>query len=233
MTQARGYGLNAGKVYTNVVTPKDTWCNFIVDSTNGNGLGTRSLKSNGYIEAVFMHTSATPGLSPGGFTNPNPPAGYAVVVFKQGYNYYLGGTSGQIVPLTSPSTTSVTANNVYVLTSLGTATTAQLDGYGIPPGFTPAVGAAFVASQTGTMPGSSTVGLPGVPKTLVVTAVGDPNTTIGNSNVGANAGAQMILQLAAATDADTTTLVAAAPTNETVIGLSFSHDGSTVTIDGL
>lgn len=34
-------------------------CSFIVDSTNGNGLGVRSLKDSGRIQNVFMHTSAS------------------------------------------------------------------------------------------------------------------------------------------------------------------------------
>lgn len=50
------------------VSPVLLDCNFIVDSTNGNGLGIRSLKGPA-IKDVFMHTSATP--APG---NPNPSA---------------------------------------------------------------------------------------------------------------------------------------------------------------
>lgn len=34
-------------------------CNFIVDSTNGNGLGIRSLKNGGRIQSVFMNSSAS------------------------------------------------------------------------------------------------------------------------------------------------------------------------------
>lgn len=42
-------------------------CSFIVDSTNGNGFGVRSLKHSGRVANVYMHTTATP--APG---NPNP-----------------------------------------------------------------------------------------------------------------------------------------------------------------
>lgn len=34
-------------------------CNFVVDSTNGNGFGVRSLKRGGRIAYVYMHTSAS------------------------------------------------------------------------------------------------------------------------------------------------------------------------------
>lgn len=57
MSVARGFP-NAGHFYSNIVKPIKIDCNFIVDSTNGNGLGIRSLKSNGYIRNVFMNTSA-------------------------------------------------------------------------------------------------------------------------------------------------------------------------------
>lgn len=58
MSVARGFP-NAGHFYSNIVKPIKIDCNFIVDSTNGNGLGIRSLKSNGYVRNVFMHTSAS------------------------------------------------------------------------------------------------------------------------------------------------------------------------------
>ncbi len=49
-------------------------CNFVVDSTNGNGLGIRSLKGPG-IQNVFMHTTTTPGVGNNGVENPNPQGG--------------------------------------------------------------------------------------------------------------------------------------------------------------
>src|ERR1035437_8832889 len=48
-------------------------CNFVVDSTNGNGLGIRSLKGPG-VQNVFMHTTSEPGLS-NCIRNPNPQGG--------------------------------------------------------------------------------------------------------------------------------------------------------------
>ena len=233
MTVARGFGLNGKSYYTNVCGPREVWCNFVVDHANGNGLGQRSLKSNGYIEAVFMNTSATPGKAPNGMTNPNPAAGYALVVFRQNFNYYLGGFSGQITPLTSTSTTSTTAGSVYVITALGTATLAQWQAAGLPAGFTPTVGQAFVAIATGTIGGSAHVGLPGEQVSPIVSIIGDPNQTIANANIASNAGAQLVVQFSGPTNSSTTTLVPTAPADGTVVGMSFNFDGSSVSIDGL
>lgn len=47
---------NAGKIYSPYVRPVLLTCNFVVDSTNGNGLGIRSLKGLG-IRNIFMNTS--------------------------------------------------------------------------------------------------------------------------------------------------------------------------------
>lgn len=57
MSYFRG-GKNKGLIYHNLTQPVEIVSNFVVDATNGNGLGIRSLKSNGWIKNVFMHTSA-------------------------------------------------------------------------------------------------------------------------------------------------------------------------------
>lgn len=193
MSVARGFGLNGKSFYTNVTKPLYVWCNFIVDHTNGNGLGVRSVKSNGYVESVFMNTNQTAGKI-NGFTNPNPAAGYALIRFKNNFNYYLGGFSGQIVPTTSNSTTSTIAGDVYVITSVGTTTLAQWQAAGLLPGLVPTVGQSFIAIATGALGGTGTVGLPGVLTSPMVSVVGDPNTSLNNSNIATNAGAQLLVQ---------------------------------------
>ena len=50
-------GNNGGRLYSFANQPVLIDCNFVVDSTNGNGLGVRSLKGQG-VRNVFMHTSA-------------------------------------------------------------------------------------------------------------------------------------------------------------------------------
>jgi hypothetical protein len=232
MSVARGYGLNGKSYYSNVCKPIDCNLNFTVDSANGNGLGIRSLKSNGFVEYVFMHTSATPG-SVGSVVNPNPAVGYAVVKFKNNFNYYLGGFDGEAAPLASTNLTSTTQHNPYVITSLGSTTLAQWQAAGLLPGFTPTVGQAFIATATGSIGGSGTVGAPGVLSVLKLSVVGDPNQTISNSSIAANAGAMVMIQFLAPTNSSTTTLVAAAPADGTVVGMCFRFDGSSVTIDGI
>lgn len=232
MSNPRGFSYNGKSIYVNVAMPKVVFCNFIVDHTNGNGLGIRSLKSNGYVESVFMNTTATPGIV-GNQINPNPAPGYAQVTFKNNYNYYLGGFPGFIQPLTSTSTTSLTKGNVYVITSLGTTTLAQWVAAGLQPGFTPTVGQAFIAAATASIGGTGTVGLPGVPTIQQVTVVGDPNTELNNLNVASNAGAKIMLQFAAATSSSVTTLAPTAPADNSVVALQFNFDGSSATIDGL
>lgn len=121
MSIARGFP-NAGHFYSNIVKPIKIDCNFVVDSANGNGLGIRSLKSNGYVRNVFMHTSATPGRNDN-YTNPNPASGYAIIQMKQSFNSYLGGFSGFVSPSTGGtiaiSGSSLTAGIPYIIASVG------------------------------------------------------------------------------------------------------------------
>lgn len=232
MSVARGFNMNGKSYYANLSYPTDINCTFIVDSTNGNGLGIRSLKSNGFIESVFMNTSATPGVV-GGYTNPNPIAGYAQIRFKNNFNSYIGGFSGFAAPAASTSTTSTTIHDPYLITSLGTTTLAQWLAAGLSPGITPAVGVAFIAIATGAIGGTGTVGIPAASSILNVSIVGDPNQSMNNSNIAKNAGAIVLVQFNAATGAGTTTPVATAPANNTVIGMCFRFDRGSVNIDGL
>ena len=141
MTIARGFP-NAGHFYSNIVKPIKIDCNFIVDATNGNGLGIRSLKSNGYVRNVFMHTTQTPGAN-GGYTNPNPASGYCLIQMKQNFNSYLGGFSGFVSPLAGSnilvaSSSVLTLGSPYVIVAVGTA---------IAPSFT----VAAVADSSGSL----------------------------------------------------------------------------------
>lgn len=229
MSVVRGFGLNGKSSYENVTYPSTVNLNFVVDAANGNGLGVRSIKSNGYVDNVFMHTSSTPG-SYNGHLNPNPAVGYAMIRFKNNFNYYLGGFSGQINNLSSTNLTSTTAGNVYVITLVGTTTLAQWQAAGLPQGLVPAVGQPFVAIASGSIGGSGNVGAPGVPLVNNITVVGDPNSEISNSSVAQNGGAIIMLQFTKPTDASTTTLVAANPADGSIIGLCFRFDRGSVQI---
>lgn len=243
MSVSRGFGLNGKSIYMNVAKPQIVECNFIVDHTNGNGLGIRSLKSNGYIENVFMNTSVTPGVGTGGFTNPNPLAGFVNIQFKNNFNYYLGGFSGFVSTVqtsTKIDNSALTIGQAYVITTLGNATLANWQAIGFPLGFTPAVGSAFIATAIG-VPGeantsTSRVMLPKPSGIQCFEVVGDPNQMIANSSVASNAGAQLIVQCLAptlSTNAYGQPMIPTAPVDGTVLGMSFWFDGSSVTIDGI
>lgn len=120
-------GNNGGRLYSFANQPVLIDCNFVVDSANGNGLGINSLKGQG-VQNVFMYTSASPGKSKAGMTNPmNHVAskGYAWVQLANNYNRYLGGFSGFVSPVTGSAKNidatdaALTAGTPYVITSVG------------------------------------------------------------------------------------------------------------------
>lgn len=196
MVVPSGFGINGKSYYTNVAGPRDVNLQFTVNSADTDGLGITSLKSNGFVNSVFMHTSQTPGTV-NGQTNPNPQSGYALITLKNNFNVYLNGYAIQQPALTSTSTTSLTTGHVYVITALGNTTTANWQSVGFPQGLTPAVGAVFVAKATTSITGTGTVGLPGVPSSPVISMVGTANTTLNNTNIAQNAGAQIMIQFSA------------------------------------
>lgn len=197
MSQARGFGLNGKSYYSNVTKPMDVNVQFTVTPTNG--LGVTSVKSNGYVRNVFMHTSTTPGVN-NGFTNPNPANGYGLIQFNNNFNKFLGGFSS-FVSATATDTkidnAALTIGQVYVITTLGDGTAAQWTAVGVPAGVTPAVGVSFTALATGSGSGNtstSRVQLPTSSGISAVEIVGNPNTMIANPNIAANGGAWITFQ---------------------------------------
>jgi len=212
---------SGGKIYSMHVKPVLLDCNFVVDSTNGNGLGERSLKGPA-ISAVYMHTSATPATG-----NPNPPAGYIYVKLADNYNRYFTGFAGSVSPLSGSNLTAITANSVYVITGLGTATAAQWLAAGVPAGVTPAVGVSFVAKASVTIGGGATVQVPLSTGSGIdhIEVVGDPNVMLANSAQPSNGGGYLIL-------ACFLNNVLTQPANGTVISLSFYLSDSSILIQG-
>ena len=213
---------SGGKIYSMHVKPVLLDCNFIVDSTNGNGLGIRSLKGP-MIADVYMHTSSTPAVG-----NPNPAPGVIVVQINGNFNRYFGGFSGQVSALGASSAT-ITANTAYVITSLGTTTPAQWVAAGLPIGFTPAVGAAFIAASSQTIPGAPTVAPSASSGSGIdhIEVLGDVNQTIAPNHLisGAIPGSQLILQCFSGG-------VLTAPANGSAISLSFYLSESSILIQG-
>ena len=111
---------------------------------------------------------------------------------------------------------------------------------GLPKGVTPAVGAAFIATATGDSTlgtSTGTVIAPGVSGISVIEVVGDPNTTLGPIPVGGspNVGGWILVQFLAPTvsvGAYVSPMVATAPADGSVCGMSFLVEQSSVTIAG-
>lgn len=222
------------KLYQYEAYPVLLSCNFVVDSTNGNGLGIRNLKGSG-VANVFMHTSATPAAGNYGVLNPNPASGIVLVQLQNQFSRYLSGFSGFVSPLSGSNLTATTNHVTYVVTGLGTATLAQWQAVGYPLGMTPTLGAAFVATATGTIGGSATVQVQSVSGIQTIEIIGDPNATLQNSNMYQYGGAQLILQTLAPTvsgSAYDTPMIPTAPANNSVLGLNFYLSNSSVTVNG-
>lgn len=222
MTVVKGFGINGKSYYTNVCKPCVVHTQFTVDATNG--LGITSLKSNGYVRNVFMHTSTTPSANDG-VTNPNPLAGFAMVQLTNNFNYYLGGFAGFVSPSTGSikiDNSAMTTGQVYIISTLGNATLAKWQTIGVPVGVTPAVGVSFVALSNGGAGNTLTsrVSTPSVSGIGAVEVIGLPNTMIANSSASVNGGAYLFLQFLAPSGSGTI----AAPTFTGSALATHNHD---------
>jgi hypothetical protein len=213
------------KLYQFEVMPVLLSCNFIVDSTNGNGFGVRSLKGSG-ITRVYMNTSATPAVG-----SPNPAAGYILVQFTDTYNKYLSGFSGQVSNTTGSSATT-TAHVPNIIINLGTTTLAQWQAAGLPKGIVPSVGAAFIPASSSAIPGGGLVALNSPSGIDHIEVCGDPNQTVISPvplPVSAPAGPQVggMMAMVCLLNSTPTT-----PANGSVVSLNFYLSNSSVTLAG-
>jgi hypothetical protein len=224
MSVARG-NQNGRFYYSNVTIPQEVNLSWTVAPADTGGLGITGLKSNGWAEYVFMHTSATPGVV-GGVTNPNPANGVAAIRLKNNFNTFLNAECVPQATVTGSALTSVTQGTVYQITSLGTTTAAQWVAAGLPLGFTPTVGQTFVAAATASIGGTGTVKALTTAGFDHVEVCGNPTLTINSSNIASYAGLYLVVQFVLAGSL-------AAPTTGTVIDMKLLFDRSSVTIDGL
>ncbi len=240
MSVPRGFGINGQALYSNVAKPIEINLQFTV--TPSNGLGITSLKSNGYVNNVFMHTSTTP-TSNNGMLNPNPSVGYALIQLKQNLNVFLGRfhtfTSATTGSIKIDNGATLTIGDAYIISTLGNATAAQWTLVGIPAGVTPAVGVSFIAIATGGGAGNtstSRVSTPVPSGILTMEVVGSPTLST-NSNIASNAGEFVLVSFLAPTLTSTTIhnnpMIPTAPTTATVVSMTLLFDGSSVTVDGI
>lgn len=231
---ANRYFKNAGHFYANHVMPVLLNATFQVSVTDTAGNGVVNLTTNpggnssGAVQAVYMHTSATASAG-----NPNPGNGIIYVQFADAYNKDYLGWSGQITALSGSSilvaSAGVVNHTTYVITILGTTTTAGWQSLGLPVGVTPAVGVAFIATTTGTAAGTGAVQVPHANGSGIQTMdqIGSSANALSPVGIGA-AYPYLIFRCMGPTDASTTTPIAVAPRDLTWISLKFYFSNSSV-----
>jgi hypothetical protein len=108
---------------------------------------------------------------------------------------------------------------------------------GLLPGVVPNIGASFIATATGSSTGGGSTGLvvaPGISGITSIEVVGDPNQSFAPIPFAGstNHGAWILVQFLAPTSSSTTTLIPTAPAQNTVVGMSFYVNLSSVAVDG-
>jgi hypothetical protein len=217
---------SGGKIYSMHVKPILIDFSFVVDNTNGAGI--TGLKGAG-VSSVFMNATSPSGV------NPNPPAGYIQVKLADNYARLYNMMASIQSPNSGSDLTSVTSGTVYVITGLGTTTTAQWVARGLPIGVTPAIGVAFVATSTGALGGTGTVKIPaanGSGLASMIDIVGNPDVSLANSAQPSNGGGYLLLRCMGATSSSVTTRIATAPAAGSLISVSLYLTDSSILIQG-
>lgn len=201
-------------------------CNFVIDSTNGNGLGIRSLKSAGGLVSNVYGFSTSP------VAGNNVPSGYVQIFFKDNYYKYLAGFSGFVAP-TSTSvniTSGLSVGTVYVIVSVGTSTPANWQAVGLPVGITPAVGVSFIATSSSPGTGTGIVQTPTATGSLStnVEVIGDGTTTINPSPAGNGYIILRYMAPAYSGSGPSVVMGAVQPANNSVFGATFLMSNSSV-----
>jgi hypothetical protein len=219
---------NGGKIYAMHVKPAFLNATFTVAQSNGAGQ-TGLLGSA--IGQVFMHTSGTKATYKG-VTN-NVAAGYAQVFMAPNFNTFLRCSATISAPLTGtnvPVTSALTVGQAYVITTVGTTTTAQYQALGLQAGITPAVGVAFIASSATPTSGTGQVQTPTASSagTNTIEIIGSPSTTLTNLAQPTNGGGYVILRFVGPTSSAVTTPIAIQPADGAQIRLEFLFNDSSV-----
>ena len=117
MSVARG-APNAGHFYSNIISPIKVDLQFTVNAADSGGYGITGLKSNGYVQNVYMNTSATAASG-----SPNPAAGQGLIILKQNFNTYLGCEYSIQSPVSGSALaingTALTVGDAYQITTVG------------------------------------------------------------------------------------------------------------------
>lgn len=228
---ANTYYNNNGHFYCKHTMPVMLDCQFTVAAADTGGLGITGLKGPG-IQAVYMHTSQTAAAG-----NPNPADGYIYVQFPDAYYADYRLWSGLVTPQSGSSILVASAGTVnhgaYVITIVGTTTAAGWQSLGLPVGVTPAVGVPFIATATATATGTGAVQVPHANGCGVIAVEQVGYAAGGLAPVGIGAGyPYIILRTMGPTNSSTTTPIAVAPRDGTIISLKFYLSNSSVQVAG-
>lgn len=186
---------SGGKMYSMHVMPVLIDCNFVVTSTNADGI---TLLKGPLVSAVFMNTSATPSSG-----NPNPAAGTIVVRLSDNYNRIFDIKRASIQSPLSGSdvkidNSAMTAGVAYTITTLGNATAAKWRAIGVPAGITAAVGVSFIAASNGgagnTLTSRVQTTAAAGSNIATIEIVGDPNLSVSPAPNLQSYGSSVILQ---------------------------------------
>lgn len=214
------------KLYQFEIQPVLLNCRFIVDSTNTNGFGVRTLQGSG-ISRLYMHTTQTPAAG-----SPNPASGLILVQLEDMYAQVLQIGASFLSPSTGSNLTSTVSSVPNTISALGTTTLAQWRTAGLPVGITPAVGVSFIPLAGAAIGGTGTVILAGASGVDHIEACGLPNTSIISpvplqvrQAAGSQVGGEIVLQ--ALLNGTRT-----APADGTTIQLSFLLSNSSVLLKG-
>lgn len=210
----------------------------ITDSTTGGNIaaGTRIKSISGTTVGLSIAAAGSSASTPGDTLSflplaagapGNPAAGVIYVKFADNYNLSFVNSFGLSAPNSGSALTATVANTAYIITSLGTATTAQWVAKGLPIGVTPTVGQAFIASATGTIGGSAAVNISATAGSNItnIETIGSASTTTANNAQPSNGGGYAVFQCyknAAKT----------APADGTTIALKFYLSDSSILIQG-
>lgn len=156
------------------------------------------------------------------------------IILNDNYSAFYTFSSWQTTAVTGAEialTTGLTLGQSYVITTLGTSTTANWQTAGLPVGLTPTLGMSFVAITASAGTGTGKVKAVAPSAVTQIELVGDPNLELA-PNPTTNQGAILFIQCYGATDSSTTTLTPTDPTSGVTLGLKFLLSNSSITIGG-
>lgn len=202
-----------GSVPSNNGVPLPIWFTISSGSATAGSVWT---DGSGNLYTVSTTLSSGTTLKTSGTQAPVPAAGTLT---------FVSGT-GATTALTYSAASAGLATGFTFAQTVSDTNLADWQGVGLPKGLTPTIGQAFIATATGAGGSTGTVVAAGVSGITAMEVIGDPNQTLAPQPQGGSAhqGGWMLLQFLAATNTTTTTPVATAPANNSVVGLSFYVD---------